>query len=92
MRYLSVAFLALLAAHGAPHHHRSHHAMPSNWHMGAHDGTSPSDFNRTLGHLDRVEFRMAPRRFDRIDIGNGGKLNVGFIGGHHMGLKFKLPF
>jgi hypothetical protein len=91
MRYLSVAFLALLAAHGPPHH-RSHHAMPSNWHMGTNDGGSPRDFNRTLGHMDKTEFRIVEHRLDRLDMGNGAKLGVGFIGGRHMGLKLKLPF
>ncbi|HEX4739360.1 MAG TPA: hypothetical protein VH331_17570 [Allosphingosinicella sp.] len=90
MRYRPVVFLALLAAHGAPHHRQHHHPMPYG-HMGLHDGGSPRDFNRTLNHLDKTEFHFVQRRFDRIDLGNGAKLGVGFIGGHHMGLKLKLP-
>lgn len=91
MRYLSVAFLVLMAAHGPLHHH-SHHPMPVNLRMGSPDGISPRDFNRTLGHVDKAEFQPVARRLDRLDMGNGANLGVGFIGGRHMGLKLKLPF
>ena len=92
MRWCSVLFLALLAAHGPSGHlHHSYHPMLSNWHMGPRDGSSPRDFNRTLGHIRR-ESIFAEHRLDRLEIGNGAKVGVGFVSGRHMGFKFKMPF
>jgi hypothetical protein len=91
MRYRPLVFLALLAAHG-PHQHHAHHPMLSNWHFGAHDA-SPRDFNRAASRVDKAGIEMVvDRRVDRIEMGNGAQLGLGFVSGHNVGVKFKLPF
>jgi hypothetical protein len=97
MRLTSLALLLLVAAHPAPHHGgRFHHGTPSTWRMAAHDGSSPRDFGRTLGHRDAAfvaqEVRE-PRRLNSFELGaTGARLGVGFVGGRHVGLRLKSPF
>jgi hypothetical protein len=98
MRIASLPLLLLVAAHPAPHHGGGgfHHGTPSTWHMGTHDGSSPRDFGRTLGHRDASllpqEVRE-PRRLNNFELGTtGARLGVGFVGGHHVGLRLKSPF
>lgn len=91
MRYRPLVLLALLAAHGPLQHNMRHHPVLANWHMGSHDG-SPRDFGRALAHMDRGRMAIVDHRLDRVDMGNGAKLGVGFVSGHHVGVKFKLPF
>ena len=100
MRCAPLLFLVplLVAAHPPGKHGFSHHRM-AVWQMGTHDGSSPRDFGRSLAqaeHLtaaarDRIEVQE-PRRLNSFDMGNGARLGIGFVGGRHMGFRFKSPF
>jgi hypothetical protein len=91
VRYRSVAFLALLAAHGPLHHH-SHHPMLSNWHMGGQDGSAFRESNRSTHRFATDESLFAEHHFNRVELGNGANVGAVFVGGRHMGLRLKLPF
>lgn len=97
MRLASIALLLLVAAHPAPQHGgHFHHGTPSTWRMAAHDGSSPRDFGRTLGHRDGPLLPQdvrEPRRLNSFELGaTGARVGVGFVGGHHVGLRLKSPF
>jgi hypothetical protein len=103
MRGLPFLFLflfpLLVAAHPAGKGGVNRHQQMSAWHMGSHDGSSPHDFGRSLArgeHLasaarDRIDVQE-PRRLNSFDMGNGSRLGVGFVGGRHLGFRFKSPF
>ena len=99
MRGLPFLFLLLVAAHPSAKQGLDRHHHMSAWRMGAHDGSSPRDFGRSLAaneHLtaaarDRIDVQE-PRRLNSFDMGNGARLGVGFVGGRHMGFRFKSPF
>ena len=100
MRWLSIPFLLLVAAHPAPRAGVGqggafHHGRPSTWQMSPHDGSSPRDFGRSLGRRDGalgpLDIRE-PRRLNSFELGNGARLGVGFVGGRHVGLRLKSPF
>jgi hypothetical protein len=103
MRGLPFLLLLLVAAH--PPGHRgfdrvNHHQRMTTWRMGTHDGSSPHDFGRMLArreHLsaasrDRIEIQE-PRRLNSFTVGDSGaRLGVGFVGGHHLGMRLRSPF
>lgn len=99
MRYAPLLFLILVAAHPGPRlgggmgdHFSRHHAMPSSWHMRPRDGSSPSDFGRRFAHVEAAMVAREQARVGHVELGNGARVGVGFVGGRHLGFRLKAPF
>lgn len=99
MRRLPFLFLLVAAAHPPGPHGFQHHQRVATWHTRVHDGSAPSDFGRRLTHAegitpaarDRIEIQET-RRLNSFQLGSGARLGVGFVGGRHVGFRFKAPF